>query len=205
MIFITGPHNSGKTSLAKFLAKHGFIFVETGEIVRKKHKELAPETDFLQWVKCFGSKFDEYILEEVLKAKKVVETHRNGLIDIVVVGNRQISGISFIEEKVNPLPRAKHIIVYIEAEPRLLYERQKERQDRVIDGLTYDCFVKKVLGFDEAMGLLEIKNYADLIITAEGTKEEVARTMTEFLLRRGYEIRGFMNSTEGRRRREISI
>jgi len=32
MIFITGPHNSGKTTLALQLLQYGFLHIETGDI-----------------------------------------------------------------------------------------------------------------------------------------------------------------------------
>ena len=42
MIFIVGPHSAGKTTIASNLCNQGFLHVETGDIVRKKHQEVAP-------------------------------------------------------------------------------------------------------------------------------------------------------------------
>ena len=50
MIFLTGHHSSGKSTLANKLKSEGFIHIETGKIVRQKYLELTRgEKNFQVW------------------------------------------------------------------------------------------------------------------------------------------------------------
>lgn len=59
MIFLCGHHNTGKTTLAKWLADFGFpYFIETGDIVRNLYKITSPNYEFSEWVPRLIQKLD---------------------------------------------------------------------------------------------------------------------------------------------------
>ena len=162
MIFITGHHDTGKSTLAKYFIENNFLHVETGNIVRSLYKAENPEIKFEDWAKGKGQLFDDHIIEEVKKAQLlVVKENRQ---DVVITGNRQIEGVNKICEKMPPLEGKKHLIVYVEADPQILFVRHQGRPDRSIPGLTFESFSKNILGYDQEMGVEEIKKSADLII-----------------------------------------
>lgn len=211
MIFLTGPHNSGKSTLARQLRDKGFLHVETGDIVRRVHQELAPQVDFKDWATKHQNHFDNFILQEVIQAKAMIEQTGSGL-DVIVTGNRQIAGIRYLQERVSPLPQRRHLLIYLEAPEAELYRRQTERLDRQIPGLTYDAFVCNYLGPDREMGLYQIKEFADFIIPTNTSREEVLSSVELVLSRCGYNLR--RNTEEGkpsqpetifRTRREVEI
>jgi adenylate kinase family enzyme len=195
MIFLTGPHNSGKSTIARQLRDKGFLHVETGDVIRKIHQELAPETNLKDWAVQHQNHFDDFILEEVIQARSINESNGNG-IDVIVTGNRQMAGIRYLQERVPPLPRKKHLVLYLEAPEPELYKRQIGRLDRQIPGLTYDAFVRDYLAFDIEMGLHQIKESADFIIPTNTSPEEVLHAVELVLNYCGYDLR--MNAEGGR-------
>jgi len=74
MIFIVGPHNSGKTTLAKGMVNRGFVHVETGDIIRQKYNEINPGIRFHDWAHKNNTEnhhlFDNFILEVVNSVKE---------------------------------------------------------------------------------------------------------------------------------------
>lgn len=186
MIFIVGHHNTGKTTTAEYLGKFGFLHIETSEIVRRKHLELAPDTDFYSWAKERGSLFDDFILAEVLRARSMIETSPDGLQDIVITGHRQLSGINRIREAVQPLPNRRHTILYLDAPFELLFERQRGRVDRPCGD--YGEFISKYIGFDVDMGIEQLKEAADTIICTACPMEEALVSAQAFLIKEGFQL-----------------
>src|SRR4030043_647912 len=188
MIFIAGPHNSGKTTLAKWLVNSGYVHIETGDIVRKKHKEFAPESDFHDWACRNNEKnpdfLNECILEAIINARKEILNSQGRIQDIIVTGNRQIDGINFIVEKLkNDLHREKFII-YLDAPIEELYQRQLKREDRIIASLTFEKFKDEYLAFDKKMGLENIKKYADCIIDSGKENSKICNEISSILRER---------------------
>ncbi len=185
MIFVSGPHNAGKTELSKHLCNYGFFRVETGEIVRRKHAELAMGTNFADWATTNGHQFDEYIAESVLSSQS--EVVGKGFQDVIVTGNRQLRGIDYLRSRIGPDSWRPNLIIYMEADDRVLFERQvMYRKDRVTPDLTFETFRRDVLGYDLGMGVDEIKGYADLVIRNTGVFDDCVRDAKLFLQDRGY-------------------
>lgn len=194
MIFLTGHHNAGKTTVADWLSsKYDFVHVETSKIVRNLHQKMAPNLAFHEWAESSGHKFDSYIVEEILRQKDLALRSANGHTrDIIVTGNRQIEGIRYITDNVEPLPETNHVILYLEAPIPVLHTRHLGRPDR--PPLSYNEFEEKLLGFDRAMGVETIKEHADAIIANNGSKEQLFSSVSVELNSRGYSfVEGNLN------------
>ena len=104
MIFIAGPHNAGKTTIARELLKYGFLHVETGDIIREHYKEISPHTDFTQWAKEMNnhhpSHFNDLIADFIEKIVMMGGGAPSIYGQIIVTGNRQLDGIRYIQARI---------------------------------------------------------------------------------------------------------
>lgn len=193
MIFITGHHDAGKSTLAGYLVKNGFIHIETSEIVRRIYRESGSQSPLGEWANQNGHNFDDYIIRSVESARDqaIVENKQ----DLVITGNRQLEGISKICDYIKPLGLRKNIIVYVEASPEILFQRHQQREDRLVLGLDLEEFKRNVLGYDTKMGVDEIRNRADYIILNEGSTENLFSSLTQNLKPLGYRLE--MSKVEG--------
>ncbi len=187
MIFIAGHHDTGKSTLAKFLVENGFLHVETGDIVRRIYKESGTELPFGEWAKQNGHNFDGYIVQSVNAAKE--KARAEGKQDVVVTGNRQMEGILHVCNHVAPLEGRKHIIVYTEAEPEVLFTRHQLRPDRRIPGLTVEVFKKEIMGYDKDMGLERIREKSNLVVCNHCDINTLYRCFTRQFADYGYQLR----------------
>jgi dephospho-CoA kinase len=184
MIFITGHHDTGKSTLAGFLVKNEFVHVETSEIVRRVYRESETEMPFGEWANQNGHNFDTFIIRSVESARNQVINENKQ--DIVITGNRQLEGISKICDYIKPLEFRKNIIVYTEASPEILFQRHQQREDRSDLCLDLEGFKRNILGYDTQMGVDKIRNRADFIILNEGTKEDFFSSLIRNLKPLGY-------------------
>ena len=185
MIFIVGPHNSGKTTLAKSMVGLGFIHVETGDIIRQKYKELNPLTSFQDWARKNNTEcphfFDDFILDRVNSVKEKNINCEKKIYDVVVTGNRQIDGIRYLMEKINTSDINKNVVIYLDAPIEELYVRQIKRKDRIIPNLNFVNFKDNYLAFDEEMGLGKIKDFSDFIVDSNKPLREILRETLSIL------------------------
>jgi dephospho-CoA kinase len=188
MIFIVGHHNTGKTSLARALIPFGFLHIETGDIVRMVYQKLSFNIDFYEWASEHKHQFDDFIINEILKAKRKILESVDNLQDVIITGNRQLSGILSIIKKVPPIGKRGNVIIFLDANPKELFRRQMARKDRLIPTLSFEQFVKDFLDYDKAMGIEEIRQKADFIIDANKSKEEVFESVRKILKQRGYKV-----------------
>lgn len=186
MIFITGHHNTGKSTLAEFLVKNELIHVETSEIVKKIYRESGTKIAFSEWANQNNHNFDDFIIRSVESARNQVISENKQ--DIVITGNRQLEGISKICDYVKPLEFRKNIIIYTEASPEILFQRHQQRKDRFILGLDLEEFKKSILGYDTQMGIDKIKNRADFIILNEGSTNDLFFSLIQNLKPLGYRL-----------------
>jgi len=190
MLFIAGPHSVGKTTIARQLQDNGFLHIETGDIVRKKHQEVAPELEFHTWASGQHHKFDRFIADVILNARAQIEQSRGVLQDVLVIGNRQIGGIDYLLQNIPPLDGRPNLIIYVEADEQILFHRHVERPGRAVDGLTFEKFKEEVLGFDTRMGLEKIRDRAHLIVYNEGEMSCCVDCVAKFLESNGYHFHG---------------
>lgn len=198
MIFIAGPHDAGKTTIASHLSNLGFLHVETSSIVKAKHKEMAPDTNFGEWAIEQNHYFDRYIAQAVVKAEQEIKRSNTRYQDIIVTGNRQLDGINYLIKRIPPL--RLNLIMYVEADEVTLFDRHMSRPDRAISGMTLQRFRDEILAYDQKMGVERIKEVADIVICNNGEIRSCLETAFLFLQSKGYL---FPNSNiEGRRRKK---
>lgn len=182
MIFLTGPHGAGKTTVAEILSNHKFFYLDLGGILRKKHWKEKPEIGFGTWCaeneKKYGTSFTDDII--VCEIKETLKKIRSGIIiakDLVVVGSRSAKGISYIIERVLPLNGRKNFIIYIDAPENILMQRYCDREDRY---LTLKEF-KQLLKADIELGLLDIISFADVKMFNTGSIEDLKKSIKDLV------------------------
>lgn len=197
MIFLTGPHNAGKTTLAEELKKFGFLHIETSAIVRFIHKEMAPYMDFHAWAKVVNHQFDGLITGKVQEAIDRIRSSGRMPQDLIVTGNRQWEGVNYILEHVTPLDGRPNLLLYLQARDESLYQRELLRCDRSpCPSLTA---FQELLRFDQEMGVSQLRDHADVILGTDGSVEDCFDLAAGYLRERGYRISNF--HLEGRQSR----
>ena len=186
MIFICGYHNTGKTTIAKKLISFGFFHIETGDLVRNLYKDNNSKINFYDWTAAITKNnihyFDKHIINNILKSQQKIKK------DVIITGNRQLSGIKYIISKTHHNPHFKNIIIYLKAPCKELYKRQLGRTDKIIKNLNKDKFINDYLGFDKSMGIDKIELSADYIINSDNSKELVIQQIIEILRLNNYKL-----------------
>lgn len=188
MIFITGHHNTGKSTISNYLEQFGFVHIETGDVIREIHKKTAPEMEFIKWAEDMGDSLNDFIVEKALIAKKIVLNSKN-LQDVIISGNRQMSGINYVMCHVQPVNGRKNLTIFLYADDKILFQRQCARMDRNIPGLTLARFKEEILRYDIKMGIDEIKKKADVVIFNNHSLEELKINVENKLIQVGYKIK----------------
>lgn len=191
VIFVCGPHNCGKTTVARWLVGHNFLHIETGEIVRREYARSGTSDSFQSWAEKCNKEHPHYFDDLIAWSIRNYYDQKESLQfqDIVVTGNRQKDGIEYIAERCKDFG-SKGIIVYLEANPEILFARHSRRMDRRLEENTYEYFVSEYLGFDDKMGLRQIKGIADFIVNAEKSKEHVRADIRKIFIMNGYRFEG---------------
>ncbi len=187
MIFITGPHNVGKTTLAKWLENFGFSQIETGNIVREQHGILSPDKDFYEWAKEIQSSNPDFFNKCVLDAvEQKIKNYNNLHQDIIITGNRQIDGIDYVCNQIS-VKTKKPLIFYLDASEDELFRRHSMRKDGRHPNISKQEF-KKYLSYDQSLGLEKIKGHAHHILISGSTISKIQEEIKKILLSYGYEI-----------------
>ncbi len=182
MIFLTGPHCSGKTEMAQMLSLHNFKCLELGETLRKKWHKEAPELTLDVWCrmkeKSFGSRFtDEALIVEIKKQIKESLKWPMFYQDLVLVGSRSFQGIQYIIDNLSLANNRKNIIIYIEAPYKALKERFEKREKRKITSKEFRLWLEK----DKKLGIETIIPHTDYKILNNGSKEEFKRMIEKII------------------------
>lgn len=193
MIFICGHHDTGKSTLAEFLVRNGFLHIETGDIVRRVYGETGTTRPFRQWAEQEGHNFNDHIMNSVIKARQLAI--EEGSAGVVVTGNRQLEGVRYILERIEPVGVNQHLIVYTEADLNVLYRRHMARPDRCVPGTTVEIYERDILGYDKEMGVEEIRSVADLVVCNNCEIPSLFRCFSDKLNRYGYQL---VSPKEGR-------
>lgn len=174
MIFLTGPHGAGKTTLSEILSNYNFAYIDLGGILRKKHFIEHPNISFESWRRIGEEKngtyfTDDIIIEEIKERKKEILSKSDIVQDLVIVGSRSHKGIKYIIDRISRLNDRRNIIIYIDAPIDVLKERCCTRDQRKS---TMQEF-KELLNKDVRIGIETILPYIDFKISNDGSKEEL--------------------------------
>ncbi len=169
-IFVTGPHEAGKTLFAKILAHENFPSIDLGPTLRNVWKRQAPNTTFDNFVQAgerhFGQNFtDSILVEEILEELRVQSI--GDASRLLLLGSRSVMGIQYIKSHIPLLGLSKNFVVYIEADEATLYQRYCKRNEHV----SLEEF-RLMLKKDRDMGLERIQEMADFVIANDGSVEE---------------------------------
>ena len=182
MIFLTGHHGAGKTTVAEILTNYNFIYIDLGGILRKKHQEEDPEISFESWCEknenIKGLSFtDDVIVGAIKNTCQSISLTHNPPRDLVVVGSRSITGIQYIIEKIPSFNGCKNFIVYIDASIDDLMQRYCDREGKRFSLDEFNALLER----DVQIGLPSIISCADIRIFNNGSMQKLEE-MTEKLI-----------------------
>lgn len=170
LIGLIGTIGSGKTSISDYLSKKGYKRVVMGDLVReitKKEGLKLNRTNLLLTQKKYRTKFgSDYFIKLAVKRVKNAE---KGLID----GIR--TPIDATEAK-----KAGAIIVFIDANQRLRFERMKKRA-RIGFSKTFDEFKKEQKMEFKMLNFKKTLKYADYKLMNNGTKKEFLKKIGQLV------------------------
>lgn len=182
MIFLTGPHASGKTMISKMIFLYGFLCIELGTTLRLKHKETDPELNFSSWCqkeeKIHGPNFtDNIIVEKIRQKTKEALSLSNMFQDLVIVGSRSYQGIQYISNRIPSKNNYKNTIIYIDAPLEILKKRYYLREKSEINDTEFDLLLEK----DCQIGIKTIVPHADFVIWNNSSEEKIKNTIEKTL------------------------
>ncbi len=184
MLFLTGSHGAGKTTVANILISCNFGYpIELGGILRKMHFKIAPESSFGLWCevgeRAYGKNFtDDILIKEINKQREEILTKKSFSKDLIIVGSRSYSGIEYIINKVPIINNRKNIIVYIDVENDILRQRYNLREKKNLNPQEFEL----VLDNDRRIGIETIKPHADIIITNSESVERLKNEVEKLII-----------------------
>jgi len=182
IIGLAGTNGAGKDTLGEILAKyHGFIFITVSDFLREEAKKrgLKPEREPLRQIsaewrrkKGLGVLVDMAVDEFKKTGKKF-----NGL----VVGSLRNSG------EAEAVKKAGGIMVWVDADPKIRYQRVASRQRDKESQMAYEEFLKdeKVemqhRGDEATLSLSKVKAQADIFIENNSTLDDFRQKIEKAL------------------------
>ena len=192
MIFLTGPHGTGKTNIAQTLNECNFVFIDLGSTLRQEWKREKPEISFDSWASDKGQEYiDNFILQKIKKLFAECQTSFKPVQDIVVVGNRSLRGINHIIDNMKSVVK-KNYIFYIDTPKEKLFKQYCSREG---NGLGVDEF-EAILEKDRQFGIDELSYHSDIKIINDGSLNELLEKMNYQLTNLGYIVNNGENRPE---------
>lgn len=176
MLYLAGPHGSGKTTARELLEENGFFGIELGDIVRGIYAKSSSPLNFVEWsIRIEQEKGRDYIDNQIVDSLNRALNRSDEYIDAVVSGCRSTGIITRINVDLNPkrfygLPQK---IIYIDAPHEALFSRYQNRKR-----VTQDEF-SKMLNIDEKLGLESLKKVADVFIINDGNIGQFRKKVIE--------------------------
>jgi dephospho-CoA kinase len=182
MLFLTGPHGAGKTTVAKILTGYNFSYIDLGGTLRERHKKEDCGIDFESWCKKNENdkgKFftDDLIVEEIKKMIADISSGPDTPKDIAIVGSRSFNGIQYITQRINSFKGLKNTIIYIDTPPNILIERYCKREGKRLSAPEFGLLLEK----DKRLGLPSIEIKADVKITNNGSMEDLRKKIEKII------------------------
>lgn len=168
LIFLVGPHCSGKTTVADFLSRQGFTCMDTGPFLRRIYNQtrVSSAQTLSEWIQYNESKLgghftDDLICKEIERIRNSKQFDTNEC-PLTIIGHRTLSGIKHVVEK-ETSNGVSYKITYIDAPFEILYERSLHR-----DGDKYTKNEFKSMLDKEMRTLIELRAASDFHIMNTG-------------------------------------
>jgi dephospho-CoA kinase len=189
MLFIAGYHASGKSVLAKHLEDHfGLLHIETSAIVRSYKEQDNPGASMKEWAQGKELQYGKYFFDELILAT-IKDVYRDRLSegsspqDIVITGNRSLSGIQYLAEHLEGINNQSARIIAVKSTDEDLYDRYRERNRMEGDSeMSLDEF-RKLMNDERDTGIEEIFRYADHVLINRGTERDFINSAEQLCLR----------------------
>ncbi|MDE1865280.1 MAG: AAA family ATPase [Candidatus Micrarchaeota archaeon] len=177
ILCLTGMPGSGKTTAAGIFEKMGFEVIELSGIIKAEmtSRGIKPTNrsieDFANKMKAsHGSDFFSARVGKMLKAKSES--------DVLVVGFRSIAEFESVERAAG----SQLVLIVVSVPQRLRFKRLSERKELPIKG------IEQLIMRDKSnigMGILNLLDHADFVVSNTGTKKELEASIHEVLDRIG--------------------
>lgn len=177
MLFVGGPHGSGKTSIVRHALDPTYSVFDLGPLVRQIHaRETLGKMSVQSWVQMREAAGGHLAVTELLSEAILPDiSDKPPASGAVVIGNRSWTGIEYFIKKFKPVSPK---VVYFDAPIPQLLERYKTREAK--PSLNEEDF-HHILAEDTAMGLDEIRANADIVIDNVGSISDAVSKLRSFV------------------------
>lgn len=184
IIGIAGTNGSGKDTVGHILQdNHGFLFVSVTDILRnelrKQNKTVAREN-----MRALGDRWRRELGLAVLveKAIEIYKSKDKVYKGLVVSSIRNVGEVEYIH-------RQGGILMWVDADPEVRYQRITGRNRSTEDAKTYEEFLKEeqdemdVYGDETTLAVGEVKKLCDIFIENNSDDKGVFKSTIEHALR----------------------
>lgn len=187
LIGIAGTNGSGKDTVAQMLAeRHGWMMIQYSDFLRKEAKKrgLPIERKHLSSISAeWRAKHGHSILTE--KAAELFEKSKTGHKGLVVLSMRHPGEAKKVKE-------LGGVVVWVDADPEIRYERVTGRGRSTEDTKTYEEFLAEEesemhhSGHEATLSMSKVKEMADIFLQndsgdIEAFKDAAEKALAKFL------------------------
>ncbi|MES2994912.1 MAG: AAA family ATPase [Patescibacteria group bacterium] len=178
MIFLTGPHGSGKTTGSKLLEQYGFKVIDLGPTLRRLHTESDSSLSFGEWCRAGeadqGANFtDNLLINEINKRFSAVGGSSSDFLDLLIVGSRSAEGIQYLRTRAKCETAYTDSIIFLDAPFEILLRNYSEREGSRYSRGTFQVILER----DREMGLESIRSIANYVVRNDGSLELLAANL----------------------------
>lgn len=171
IIGLSGTFAAGKDTLAQYLVEeHGFVHVSTGDILREDTMKIFGNTD-RPTLRAHGNKLRNEQGAGVLIGMSL--EHAAGAKKIVISGIRSIG-------EVEELHKSGGVMIFIDADPKIRYERAFARKRDVEAGMSFEEFMAseqkeldKPRDNKTEQNLFGVRDISDYVLENIGSPEQL--------------------------------
>jgi dephospho-CoA kinase len=177
--FVTGPHASGKSVIAKLAWKDSddTLFFDTGPILRQYKSNNGPESEpFNTWLEEYENRYGDEFTDKLLAAHIYKNILNNPQATrIIIIGNRSFRGVSYLQKNIK-VPYSK--LIYVTAPAAILYERYKKREGK--HDFPQNEFGALLIS-DNKRGLEQIQSRADFLLPNTQGLGDAVKSLQQYI------------------------
>lgn len=177
IIGIAGTNGSGKDTVGQILQEdYGFLFVSVTDILRRELQKEGKSTS-RENMRGLGDKWRREIGLAVLvdKAVEIYKSASRPFKGLVIASIRNVGEAEHIHE-------LGGMVVWVDADPKIRYERISSRRRSSEDEKTFEEFLKEeqeemnAYGDEASLAMGEVKKLCDIFIENNSDKKEVLQS-----------------------------